>query len=83
MSTHRTFTVDQRDPHISYATFLFMRSEIERLTNELHAVTVDRDHWYMKANYTPEEVAEMYHRASFGLDENGAWLWPDNVRTTK
>lgn len=60
-----------------------MRAEIQRLRYELHAVTVDRDHWYMKANYTPEEIAEMYHRASQGLDENGAWLWPDSVRTTK
>lgn len=69
-------------PPISHESFLFMRSEIERLKRELHAVTVDRDHWYMKANYTPEEIAEFYHRASQGLDENGAWLWPDSVRTT-
>lgn len=60
-----------------------MRSEIERLTNELHAMTVDRDRWYMKANYTPEEIDEMHHRATKGLDESGAWLWPDSVRTTK
>lgn len=83
MSTHRTFPVETRRPPISHETFLFMRAEIERLTNELHAVTVDRDHWYMKANYTPEEIAEFYHRASQGLDENGAWLWPDSVRTTR
>ena len=67
-----------------------MRSEIERLRRELaaserelFAVRVDRDHWYMKANYTPEQIAEFYHRASQGLDENGAWLWPDSVRTTR
>lgn len=83
MSTHRTFPVECRRPPISHETFLFMRAEIERLKNELHAVTVDRDHWYMKANYAPEEIAEFYHRASQGLDENGAWLWPDSVRTTK
>lgn len=90
MSTHRTFAHVAVTPHISPATFLFMRSEIERLKreltaaeNELHAVRVDRDHWYMKANYTPEEIAEFYHRASQGLDENGAWLWPDSVRTTR
>lgn len=83
MSTHRTFPVESRTPHISPASFLFMRSEIERLTDELHAVTVDRDHWYMKANYTPEEIDEMRHRATKGLDENGAWLWPDSVRTTR
>jgi hypothetical protein len=83
MSTHRTFPHETRRPLISHETYLFMRSEIERLKSELYAVTVDRDHWYMKANYTPEEVAEFYHRASKGLDENGAWLWPDSVRTTK
>lgn len=90
MSTHRTFPVESRTPHISPASFLFMRSEIERLKRELasaerelFAVRVDRDHWYMKANYTPEQIAEFYHRASQGLDENGAWLWPDSVRTTR
>lgn len=70
-------------PPISHESFLFMRSEIERLERELYDVTVDRDRWYMKANYTPEEIDEMRHRATKGLDENGAWLWPDNVRTTR
>lgn len=56
---------------------------IERLERELYAMTVDRDHWYMAANYTPEEIAEFRHRATKGLDENGAWLWPDSVRTTR
>lgn len=90
MSTHRTFPIETRTPNISPASFLFMRAEIERLKRELasterelFAVRVDRDHWYMKANYTPEQIAEFYHRASQGLDENGAWLWPDSVRTTR
>lgn len=83
MSAHRTFPHENRRPPISHESFLFMRAEIERLASELHAVTVDRDRWYMKANYTPEEIAEFYHRASQGLDENGAWLWPDSVRTTR
>lgn len=114
MSTHRTFAHVSPRPPISHETFLFMRSEIERLgrerehdlraiqaerdywrarasepqtverlEQELHSMTVDRDRWYLKANYTPEEIAEMYHRASQGLDENGAWLWPDSVRTTR
>ncbi|KKX96702.1 hypothetical protein [Microbacterium sp. Ag1] len=90
MSTHRTFPIETRTPNISPASFLFMRAEIERLKRELaaaerelFAVRVDRDHWYMRANYTPEQIAEMYHRASQGLDENGAWLWPDSVRTTR
>lgn len=83
MSTHRTFPTETHRPPISHETFLFMREEIARLKRELSAVTADRDHWYMKANYTPEQIAEMYHRASQGLDENGAWLWPDSVRTTR
>lgn len=83
MSTHRTFEVKATRPHVSHETFLFMRAEIARLTSELHAMTVDRDRWYMKANYTPEEIDEMRRRATKGLDENGAWLWPDSVRTTK
>lgn len=83
MDTHRTFRTEHPRPPISHEAFLFLVSEVERLTGELHAVTVDRDHWYLKANHTPEEVAEFYHRASQGLDENGAWLWPDSVRTTK
>lgn len=68
---------------MSHETFLFMRAEIARLEREVYRLTVDRDHWYAKATYSEEELAEMYHRATKGLDENGAWLWPDSVRTTK
>lgn len=82
MDTHRTFPVESRRPHISHESFLFMRSEIERLTRALAIAEASADHWYMKANYTDEERAEMYRRASLGLDENGAWQWPDNLRTT-
>ena len=67
---------------MSYETYLFLRREVERLSAELHRVTVDRDHWYAAANYTPEELHEMHMRASQGRDENGAWLWPDSVKTT-
>lgn len=56
---------------------------IERLTRALAIAEASADHWYLKANYTDEELAEMHRRASLGLDENGAWLWPDSVRTTK
>lgn len=69
--------------HVSAATYAFLMAERERLLAEVHRLTVDRDHWYMAANYSPDEIAEFYHRASKGLDENGAWLWPDSVRTTK
>ena len=73
----------ERPGHVSPETYLFLLAERDRLAAEVHRLTVDRDHWYMAANYTPDELAEMYHRASKGLDENGAWLWPDSVRTTK
>lgn len=73
----------ERPAHVSPETYLWLMDERERLLRDLHAVTVDRDHWYAVANFTEEERAEMYHRASQGLDENGAWLWPDSVRTTK
>ncbi|MFE6733414.1 hypothetical protein [Microbacterium sp. NPDC057650] len=63
------------------ARFAFALREIERLRDELYRVTVDRDHWYAAANYTPEELHEMHMRASQGRDENGAWLWPDGLRT--
>lgn len=70
------------DPHISYATFLFLRAEVDRLGRELRIAQSDADHWYLRATYTPEDLAEMRRRASLGLDENGAWLWPDSLTTT-
>lgn len=73
----------ERPAHVSPEAYLWLVGERERLLAEVHRLTVDRDHWYLKANYTDEARAEMYHRASQGLDENGAWLWPDSVRTTK
>jgi hypothetical protein len=82
MSTHRTFPVEARHPHISYPTYLFLVSEVQRLERALAIAEASADHWYLRANYTREELAEMYRRASLGLDENGAWLWPDNLRTT-
>lgn len=69
-------------PHISPETYAYLMAERERLLGEVHRLTVDRDHWYMVANYSPDEIALMRERASKGIDENGAWLWPDGVRTT-
>lgn len=81
--THRTFPAGSTEPHISYATWHFMRQRIADLEAEVYRLTVDRDHWYAAANYTPDELHEQFMRASKGLDENGAWLWPDGLRTTK
>lgn len=83
MGTHRTFPSPGAQRHVSWVTYEYLLAERERLLNEVHRLTVDRDHWYMAANYTDDEIAEMYHRATKGLDENGAWLWPDSVRTTR
>lgn len=65
------------DQHISPETYLYLRREVDRLARELARVTVDRDHWYAAANYTPEELAEMRRRASLGIDENGVFQWPE------
>ena len=83
MNTHRTFPVEHRHPHISYPTYLFLVSEVERLKRELARAEHSADHWYMKANYTDEEIAEMRRRASLGLDENGEWLWPKEMTRTE
>jgi len=82
--THRTFPVGSTRPHISHETWLYMRVRIEHLEAEVSRLTVDRDHWYAAANYTPEELHEQFMRASQGRDpETGEWLWPDGVRTTR
>lgn len=73
----------ERPGHISPETYLYLVAEVERLRSEVHRLTVDRDHWYMAANYTPDEIAEFRHRATKGLDENGEWQWPDSLNATK
>jgi hypothetical protein len=80
--THRTFPPGPSYPHISYVTWLFMRRRIAELEAEVYRLTVDRDTWYARANYTPEELHEQHMRASQGRDpETGEWLWPDGVKT--
>lgn len=80
--THRTLERVEVDPPVSREVVHFMRHRIAQLEAEVHRLTVDRDHWYAAANYSPEELREQFMRASQGRDENGAWLWPDGVRTT-
>lgn len=81
--THRTFPPGRTYPHVSYASWLFMRDRIAYLEAEVHRLTVDRDEWYARANFTDEERQEMYMRASQGRDEQtGEWLWPDSVTTS-
>lgn len=38
------------------------------------------NHWYLRATYTSDELAEMRRRASLGLDDQGRWLWPDGEK---
>lgn len=94
-TTHTTSpalrTVDDQ-PHISHATYEFMRAEIarlqaenlqlkmgnEQLHRELAVQEQQTNHWYMKATYTPAEIREMYVRRSKGKNEfTGTWLTPD------
>lgn len=75
--------VRRSDPHISYETYLYLVAEVRRLEHELRLANAAADEWYLRATYTDEERAEMYRRASFGLDENGQWLWPDGVKTNQ
>lgn len=67
--------------HVSVEAWIFARTTLERLDRELDRMTRDRNYWYLRANYTEEEIREMYERASKGQDENGNWLWPDGERT--
>lgn len=60
---------------MSHETYLFLRREVESLRAEVFQLTVDRDRWYMAANYSPEEIAEFARRRSMGLDPmTGDWL---------
>jgi hypothetical protein len=69
------------DWHISWTAYCFMRDRLQQLERELYAMRVDRDHWYLRANHSPEEIREMYLQASKGQDKRGRWLWPDGERT--
>lgn len=55
-----------------------LRERDERIRVLEHEV----NHWYLRAHYTPDELAEMNRRASLGLDDQGRWLWPDGERRT-
>ena len=63
--------------HVSAAVYLWMKSEIERLRSAVFRLEVELNHWYLRANYTPDEIQDMYYRASKGQDEHGNWCWPE------
>ncbi|GEC76701.1 hypothetical protein GCM10010213_26020 [Microbacterium maritypicum] len=55
---------DERGP-VSWESFNWMRQEIARLTAEKVQLELDvefwkrqTNHWYMKATYSPDEIAE-------------------------
>lgn len=69
------------DQHISIETYLFLRAEVERLRSEAAWWRHHCNTWYLRANYSREELDEMYLRSSKGQDKDGNWLWPDNMKT--
>ena len=66
---------------VSWEAWNFMRQEIERLQAENTQLTRDNDYWreetnrwYMKANYTPHQIAEFVRRRNASMDpETGEW----------
>jgi hypothetical protein len=70
---------DERGP-VSWESFNWMRQEIIRLTGENAQLQRDVDlwqwqanHWYMKANYSPEKIAEFERkRAQLDVPTNDA-----------
>lgn len=68
---------DGTTPHISREVYMFLTAEVERLSREAAVHRAAADYWYLRANYSEAELAEMYEAASKGLDEHGEWLgWP-------
>ncbi|SJN25270.1 hypothetical protein FM104_04805 [Microbacterium esteraromaticum] len=63
---------EERGP-VSWEAHHFMRQELARLQAENADLRGDVDywqrqtnHWYMKANYSPEQIAEFQRRLSEG-----------------
>lgn len=55
-------------------------SQLRERDERIRVLEHEVNHWYARATYTPDELAEQYRRASMGLDDQGRWLWPDEVR---
>ncbi|MFB8191362.1 hypothetical protein ACFC14_18745 [Microbacterium sp. NPDC055988] len=71
MSTTGPATSEVERPHISWATYEYMRHAIERLEAENAQLRANvaywehqTNHWYMKANYSETELETMYRRRS-------------------
>lgn len=69
--------------HYSQASAAFLHQRVTELTAENEQLERDvaywqqqTNHWYMRANYSPAEIAEFRRRASMGIDENGEWILP-------
>jgi len=66
---------------VSWEAWNFMRQEIERLQAENAQLIRENDYWreetnrwYMKANYTPQQIAEFVRRRNASMDpETGEW----------
>ena len=72
---------EERGP-VSWEAWNWMRHEISRLQAENEQLRRDNDYWreetnrwYMKANYTPQQIAEFVRRRSASMDpETGEWI---------
>ncbi|KQQ66940.1 hypothetical protein [Microbacterium sp. Leaf320] len=81
MSTTAAPTPLVEHPHISWATFEYMRQKIADLEAEKAQLQADvahweqqTNHWYLKATYTDLELQLMYRRRSRGANElTGEW----------
>lgn len=75
----------------SQVTAAAMAHELARLQSENDRLQVDvgywqsqTNHWYMRATYTPEQIAEFIRRRSMTIDDNGEWLpLPEEEREPK
>lgn len=71
------------EQHYSQAAAAFLHQRVTELTTENAQLERDvahwqqqTNHWYMRAHYSREEIAEFRRRASMGIDENGEWILP-------
>lgn len=61
-----------------------LRGENERLQTDVDYWQGQTNHWYMRATYTPAQIAEFIRRRSMTIDDNGEWLpLPEEERASQ